>query len=126
MRRIPITALVTVLIVAVTACGGEPEAGQRANDGEPQGPADYAYVIPEGAGEALDRGEPLEILPAELTVEVGQLIEIVNEDDRGHLLGPFYVGAGETLRQRFTSEGSFIGVCTVHPGGELVLTVIEP
>lgn len=89
------------------------------------GAADYEYVIPAGAGEALDRGEPLEILPGSLEVQVGEVIRIVNEDDRGHLVGPFFVGANETLTQRFTSPGEFIGECTVHPSGQLVLTVVE-
>ena len=56
-------------------------------------------------------------------MQVGEVIEIVNEDDRGHLIGPFFVGAGETLTQRFASPGEFIGICTVHPSGEIVVTV---
>jgi hypothetical protein len=60
-----------------------------------------------------------------MQVVVGEIIEIVNEDDRGHLAGPFFVGAGETLRQRFASPGEFIGECTVHPSGQLVLEVSE-
>jgi plastocyanin len=118
-------ALGVGLVLMVASCGGGAAVDDAWSGGSAQGPADYSYTIPVGAGEALDRGEPLAILPAELTVEVGQMIEIVNEDDRGHLLGPFYVGAGETLRQRFSSEGSFVGVCTVHPSGEFVLTVVE-
>lgn len=88
-------------------------------------PADYQYEIPAGSGDAIDRGEPLDILPGELVVSVGEIIEIVNQDDRGHLVGPFFVGANETLRQKFSSPGEFIGICTVHPSGELVLTVVE-
>lgn len=82
-------------------------------------------MIPAGAGEALDAGKPLEILPGELVVTVGETIRVVNEDDRGHNVGPFFVGAGETLSQRFSSPGEFVGVCTVHPSGELVLVVNE-
>ncbi|MGA9278480.1 cupredoxin domain-containing protein, partial [Ilumatobacter sp.] len=85
--------------------------------------ATYEFTIPAGAGEALDAGEPLEILPATLDVNVGETIEIVNLDDRGHNVGPWFVGADETIRQEFTSPGSFEGVCTVHPSGELVLNV---
>jgi plastocyanin len=33
------------------------------------------------------------------------------------------VGANETLRQRFASEGEYIGICTVHPSGQIVVTV---
>jgi plastocyanin len=81
------------------------------------------YVIPVGAGEALDAGTPLEILPAELQVDVGDTIRIENQDDRGHTVGPFFVGANEVLTQRFSTPGEFEGVCTVHPSGQLVLTV---
>ncbi len=125
--RLAARTMSAVLILVLVGCGGaEANPDGLLTDGDSSAPADFSYVIPVGAGEALDRGEPLEILPAELTVEVGQSIEIVNEDDRGHLLGPFYVGARETLRQQFTSEGTFIGVCTVHPSGELVLNVVQP
>jgi plastocyanin len=117
----PLALLVAVLMLLATACGDDAaldvdEAGSEA--------ADYNYVIPAGAGEALDRGEPLEILPAELEVRVGEVIEIENHDDRGHLVGPFFVGANETLRQRFTSPGEYSGICTVHPSGEIVLTIV--
>lgn len=116
--------LVSLLLIVsvVAACGGEPAA--LIEDETELGEADYSYVIPLGAGEALDRGTPLEILPGEMTVVVGEVIEIVNDDDRGHLVGPFFVGAGETLRQRFASPGEFIGVCTVHPSGELRLEIV--
>lgn len=112
--------LLAVWIVA--GCG----SGERGFDLAEAGaqPADYAFEIPLGAGEAIDRGEPLEVLPAELAVRVGEVIEIVNDDDRGHLIGPFFVGAGETMRQRFASPGEFIGICSVHPSGQLVLTVV--
>ncbi len=121
MRR-----LISLILVAtiVAGCAGEPAT--LIEDETELGEADYAYVIPLGAGEALDEGQPLEILPGEMTVVVGEVIEIVNDDDRGHLVGPFFVGAGETLRQRFASPGEFIGVCTVHPSGELVLEIVEP
>ena len=85
--------------------------------------ATFEYVIPVGAGEALDAGTPLEILPAELQVNVGDTIRIENQDDRGHTVGPFFVGANETLIQRFSTPGEFEGVCTVHPSGQIVLVV---
>lgn len=86
-------------------------------------PADWSYSIPEGTGALLDRGESVEILPARIEARVGQVIRIVNDDDRGYLLGPFYVGAHETLMQRFTSPGTFEGACAVHPSGNIVLEV---
>ena len=116
-------ALLVASLVA-TACSPDEPAPLFEEDGF-GGEADYSYTIPAGSGEAIDRGEPLEILPGSLEVRVGELFELINEDDRGHLVGPFFVGAGETMRQRFSAAGSFIGICTVHPSGEFVLTVVE-
>lgn len=112
-------------LLVLSACGGDSggEKGAVQLEFAAEGEANFAYVIPAGAGEALDAGTPLEILPAELDAKVGEIIEIVNEDDRGHTVGPFFVGANETLRQRFSSPGEYIGVCTVHPSGQIVLTV---
>lgn len=87
--------------------------------------ADYEYVIPAGTWDRINSGEPVEILPERLEVKVGETIRIVNEDDEGHFVGIFYVGAGETVTQRFSSPGEFHGQCTVHPSGEIALIVTE-
>lgn len=85
--------------------------------------ADFDYTIPEGAGEAIEAGEPLEILPAAIDATVGQTIRIVNDDVRGHNVGIWFVDAGETLTQTFTSPGELIGQCSVHPSGQIRVTV---
>lgn len=125
------TALVRALVavgvgLTLVACGSGDDATEPATEAiEAVDAATYEFVIPVGAGEALDAGTPLEILPAELEVRVGETIRIVNDDDRGHSVGPFFVGANETLTQRFSSPGEFVGVCTVHPSGQIVLTVLS-
>ncbi len=111
-----------VLGGVLAGCGDDPSqpGAEVVSDGET---ATFDYVIPAGAGEALDAGTPLEILPARLEVNVGDTIRIENQDDRGHTVGPFFVGANETLTQRFSTPGEFEGVCTVHPSGQLLLVV---
>ena len=122
--RLARTAVALGFGLVLVACGSD-DAAQPATEGiEAVEAATYEYVIPAGAGEALDAGSPLEILPAELEVRVGETIRIINEDDRGHSVGPFFVGAEETLTQRFSAPGEFVGVCTVHPSGQIVLTVV--
>ena len=119
MRRLLLLIVLGVLVAACVADElsliDDPEAVE----------ATYEYTVPAGAGEAYDRGEPLEILPAELEARVGEVIRIRNEDERGHIVGPFYVGPGETLVQRFASAGVFVGQCTVHPSGQFELRVVE-
>lgn len=126
MSRRRLAALVVAAALGVAACSGDGgAAGPGLSPTEVVGAATYEYTIPLGAGEALDAGTPLEILPAELVTKVGETIRIVNQDDRGHNVGPWFVGANETLNQEFTSAGDFEGVCTVHPSGELILVVEE-
>lgn len=85
----------------------------------------YDYTIPLGTKDRIDAGELVEIVPRVLTVHVGEAIRIVNDDDVGHVVGVFYVGAGETATSRFTAPGELTDSCTVHSGGEFTLRV-EP
>ena len=123
--RALLAALTLPVAVGLAGCGGdEAQQGELfAVEETEELTADYRFVIPAGSGEAIDRGEALEILPAQMDVKIGEVLELVNEDDRGHLVGPFYVGAGETLQQRFTSPGQYQGICSVHPSGQIVIDV---
>lgn len=123
MRVTAALAAATVALVSLAGCGSDTSSDPATEAVDSVDAATYEYVIPLGAGEALDAGTPLEILPAELEVRVGETIRIVNHDDRGHSVGPFFVGAHETLTQQFSSPGEFEGICTVHPSGEFVLVV---
>ena len=117
--------LVGVLALVAAACGGGGRDGALVVPDPTATSADYEYVIPAGTGARFDAGEVVDILPGEMVVKVGEVLRIVNEDDRNHLIGPFFVGAGETLTQRFSTAGEFTGVCTVHPSGQFVLEVTE-
>ena len=85
----------------------------------------HDFVIPLGTAERIEAGEPVEIVPAELVVEVGDALRIVNEDSADHIVGVFFVAAGETLTQRFNSEAVLEGECSVHSGGSFTLRVVE-
>lgn len=89
----------------------------------PGRPPDYDYVIPAGTADRLARGETVDIIPSPLEVTVGQVIRIRNDDGAPALVGPFYVGAGETLVQEFRSAGRLEGICRLHPSGRLVVDV---
>ena len=118
-RGVAAAVVAVVMLGACSTDASQPTTEAAASSDAAQ----FDYTIPLGAGEALDAGTPLEILPAELDAKVGDTIRIVNDDVRGHTVGPFFVGAHETLSQRFSSPGEFVGVCTVHPSGEIVLVV---
>ena len=113
--------VVCVIVVALVSGSGDEDGFDLADAGP--GDSDLSYLIPPGAGAALDAGQPLEIMPVRVEVSVGDVIEIVNQDDRDHLIGPFFVGAGETVRQEFASAGEYVGACSVSPTGEIVVVV---
>ena len=108
-------------IIAVVSGDDEPEFQTVANSDD----TDYEYTIPLGAGAQIDAGESINIIPAELTVRVGESLRIINDDDRGHVVGVFFVGAGEILSQEFTSTGTLSGGCSIHPSGKFTLQVLE-
>jgi plastocyanin len=83
----------------------------------------YDILIPPGTAGRIDAGEEIEIVPDELVVKVGEAIRIVNNDSADHIVGVFFVASGETLTQRFNSEGVFSGECSVHPSGSFTLRV---
>jgi len=92
---------------------GADDAGEYAHD----------FNIPPGTADRIAAGQVVEIVPAELVVKVGDAIRIVNNDTEDHIVGVFFVASGETLTQRFNSEGVLEGECSVHPSGAFTLRV---
>jgi plastocyanin len=79
--------------------------------------------VPAGAASRLEAGEDLALLPRTLEVSVGDTLEIRNLDDVTHEVGPYVVGAGQTLTQTFTAPGTIQGLCSLHPSGEITIVV---
>ena len=119
------TGILAAVTLAVTgaACADQGSSSPGISGAAAEASPDYDYYIPAGTGQRLDAGERVEIIPAELEVRVGEVLRIVNDDDRGHVIGAFYVGAGETLSQQFSTPGVLEGECSVHPSGSFSLTV---
>lgn len=100
-------------------------AGSLSVDDQSEEAPDYRYVIPLGTGDAIEAGQEVDVLPAELEVRVGETIEIINEDDQPHFIGPFTVFQGESLRQRFSEPGESLGTCSAHVLGSVRVVVNE-
>lgn len=108
-----------VLIVAAAIVVGLLIGG---SGGESAG-ATHVYTIPPGSFQRLAAGEDLEVIPAEVRVAVGDSISIRNEDAVGQTVGPYYVPAGQTVRQTFTEDATLEGVCTAHKDGRIRIVV---
>ena len=127
-QRIILVVLIPVVVIGGLLIGRSVRPGDDGNNigianADDTASFEYEYVIPDGTAERIAGGEQIDIVPRELTVQVGESIRIVNDDQEGHVVGVFYVGAGETLTKRFTSPGELSGSCTVHSDGEFTLRV---
>ena len=87
------------------------------------GPTTLTFTVPAGTGERQDRGEQVELMPTELSLEVGDHLVIINEDDRVQTVGLFTVRPGETVDTPFPQPGVFKGACTMSSSGQITITV---
>ena len=87
------------------------------------GPETIAITVPAGTQDRIDAGEPVELIPAVLEVNLGDRIVITNNDRATHVVGPYIVGPLQTIEQQFTYTGRIEGICTLHPSGEVAIVV---
>ena len=87
---------------------------------------EHRFDIPRGTADRVLAGEPVEVLPADLSFRLRDRLVVVNHDDRPHQVGPFTVAPGERLDRRFSEALSFSGYCSLHPGGNLQIEVGSP
>ena len=127
-QQLALAVLVPVVVVGCVLIGlalrpGDDDAGIGIDNADDVTEFEHDYDIPAGTAARIDSGEQVDIVPRELSVQVGESIRIVNDDEEGHVVGVFYVGAGETLTKQFTAPGVLSGSCTVHSAGEFTLRV---
>jgi len=121
---VPVVLAVAFFVGARTG-GDDDAAGIDVTRADDATEFQHDYLIPAGTAERIAAGEEIEIVPAELVVEVGDALRIVNEDSADHIVGVFFVAAGETLTQRFNSTAVLEGECSVHPSGSFTLRVVD-
>ncbi len=117
-RRFPVELATVMAVVAVAVAFG---AWWLLRD--EGGATTHTFVVPAGATEQLEDDPELSFFPDRFEAEVGDTLVIENQDDDLHTVGPYVVDAGQTLRQRFDAPGSFEGLCTLHPSGEVEIVV---
>ena len=119
--------LIGAFVAAREFGGGDdgPSVGMRITEAAGVEDVDWFYRIPVGTADRIAAGEAVEIVPAELVVQLGDTIRIVNDDSSAHIVGVFFVGAGEPVTQQFQSVGVLEGDCSVHPSGSFSLRVID-
>ena len=86
---------------------------------------EYWIVIPQGTQAMIRTGQGEDIMPSEIHLSLtGQnVLYIRNDDIADHTVGPFFIRAGETIRQEFTRAAEFVGKCTILHGNEVSIVV---
>lgn len=107
-------AVLIVIAVVLTISGGT---------GPGTEPTTVSFVVAAGTGERIDAGEVVELMPAEVRLSVGDTLELRNDDTRDHVIGPYFVRAGEVLSQTFTRAQELSGDCELNGEGVLRLIV---
>jgi len=79
-------------------------------------PDEYWIIIPQGTAAQIREGHGDDVMPTEIRLYTdGQnTLVLKNNDIADHTIGPFFVRAGETLRQTFNTPQVFEGVCSVR------------
>ena len=87
-------------------------------------PVTQRFIITEGTRAALAAGNvPENALPSSLSLNVGDTLEITNNDTEAHTYAFIVLRPGETSRHTFRQAGVFIGACTVNDHEEVTITV---
>ena len=111
---------ITVAIVIVFSISGSNSQNVSTGDGKV-----WSYQIPNGTKERIDKGLLTEdYFPEQLTIAVGDTVEIVNQDVAVHSVGPFTVRPGETQKMIFVDPGYYFGACTVGVHKTVTITVV--
>jgi plastocyanin len=111
---------ITVAIVIVFSISGGNSQNVSTGDGKV-----WSYQIPNGTKERIDKGLLTEdYFPEQLTIAVGDTVEIVNQDVAVHSVGPFTVRPGETQKMIFVDPGYYFGACTVGVHKTVTITVV--
>ncbi|MBK8024939.1 MAG: FixH family protein [Chloroflexi bacterium] len=82
-------------------------------------------VIPAGTGAQIEAGQDPGLIPAEIRLRLSEqnVLIIANEDSVDHTVGPFFVRAGESIRQEFARPAVFEGACSIHQGQQVRIVI---
>lgn len=85
----------------------------------------YKVVVPAGTYEKVVRGGLVDLLPPIINAHVGDEFVVVNEDKVTHIIGPFSIRPGETLRHIWATPAVIQGKCTVLVDDQVQIIVTE-
>lgn len=89
-------------------------------------PGVVTLVIPAGVAVKLENGQTDTGIPKNMTFVVGDILEVRNEDDVTHQLGPLYIPPGTTASMPLNEVNHFTLGCSFQSGNYMGVDVREP
>ena len=88
---------------------------------------EYRILIPDGTGTQIRMGEDPGIIPLKIELTIGErdVLVLENNDVSDYLIGGIWVAPYETVSKQFFEPQTFIGLCTVTVGRDLVEIVVS-
>ena len=84
----------------------------------------HSFTIDAGTRALLDAGKEVpNPPPLELSVKMGDTLEVTNNDSSVHTYAFLVLRPGETGRYTFRNRGVFSGQCTASDHGQITITV---
>ena len=117
VRAVMATTLILTLGMAAASCDRDGGASATGRVTE--------IIIPAGTQDKLDRGEPVNVMPAELYFKIGDVLRIRNDDSVDQVAGPFRVEAGKRFELTFGATGEYGGYCSLSGGGGYKIVITE-
>lgn len=95
-------------------------------DQHDRAPKTVQLVIPKGTAKDVEAGKNLDSLSEDLVFVVGDVLEVVNQDDVSHQLGPIWVPPGTTGSLVMADIGKLAYSCSFSTTQYLGLDIREP
>ncbi|HEY7625922.1 MAG TPA: hypothetical protein VH761_02600 [Ilumatobacteraceae bacterium] len=112
LRALTIGLIAAVAVVPASCGGGSGGKGKVVE-----------IVVPAGTQDKLDRGEIVDIMPAELYFRIGDVLRIRNNDRAAQYVGPYVVQAGEQFELKYGATGSYGGLCNLSGGNTYKIVI---
>jgi hypothetical protein len=95
-------------------------------DPHDRGPKTIQLVIPQGTAAQVEAGQDQQDLTEEMVFVVGDVLEVVNQDDVSHQLGPIWVPPGTTGSLVMEDIGKLAYSCSFSTTQYLGLDIRQP
>lgn len=88
-------------------------------------PDTIELVIPDGTANQVARGESPPTIPEEMTLVVGDVLLVNNQDSSDHQLGPLWIPANSSASLVLDEVNNWVFSCSFQPSSYLGLDVQE-